>query len=320
MDWLDKEILKALYANARIPLQDLAQKYDLSYNAIKKRVKNLEKIGAIQEYTVDLSRNMLGGDRLLAIISTDGTEDVKTLVDQIGNHSFISGSSRRGHQLYEAQAIVCGAPEFFELKQFLESLDSVTAVEIHPYKWFVPGALPQSKVRTRGKKVKFSKTQLRVLQCLTDDVRMSVSEIAKRTGLTSRRISNSLRELQEGGGVHFTIRVTWATTSTVALGLWISYNEKKVTVSEIGDWLQEQFPLEFMAMIVYLDEPKVHASFCVAGVADLSKVTEIIQTVRAAPFAEFVEDNIVTKQSYSSGIYPGRSPILLDEMFKEAGL
>ena len=60
VDWLDKAIVMELYGNARVPLQDLARKYDRSFNAIKKRVKNLEAVGAIQEYTVELSLNMLG--------------------------------------------------------------------------------------------------------------------------------------------------------------------------------------------------------------------------------------------------------------------
>lgn len=46
----------------------------------------------------------------------------------------------------------------------------------------------------------------------------------------------------------------------------------------------------------------------------------IITIAIAAPFAEFVEDHLDSMQSYSSGIYHGRSRILLDEMFKEAGL
>lgn len=317
MDWLDKAIVLELHGNARVSHQDLARKYDLSFNAIKKRVKTLEEVGAIQEYTVELSLNMLGADNLYAGISTDGTENMKALVDQIGNHLFIRFCYRTGNQRYEAQAVVRGAPEFFELKQFLESLDSVTTVEIHPSMWSMPGAPPQSKSRTRGKKVKFTQTQLRVLRCLSDDVRMPVSDIVKRTGLTGRRIKNSLRDLQEGGGVHFTIRFNWITTRTVALDLLVRFDKRKTTTKDIATWFQEHYPLEFWVLIVWLDEPTVIASL---NVADLTKVVEITQTVRATPFAEFVEDRIIPLQSYSSGAYRGPSQTMLEEMFKEAGL
>ena len=64
VDWLDKAIVLELHGNARVSHQDLARKYDLSFNAIKKRVKTLEEVGAIQEYTVELSLNMLGADNL----------------------------------------------------------------------------------------------------------------------------------------------------------------------------------------------------------------------------------------------------------------
>lgn len=317
MDWLDKAIVLELYGNARIPFQDLAKKYDQSFNTIKNRVKKLEKEKVIQDYTVELSLNMLGAEMLQAIITTDGTENINALTRAIGNHRLIRHTERFSYQSYDAQAVVCGTKEFFELKQFLESLPSVVNVEIHPFMWISPDAPPQSKVRTRGKKVEFTHNQLRILQCLTKDVRMPVSELAKQTGLTTRRVRSILRELEEEGGVHFTIRMSWVSDSTIALCFAIRFNERKVTVSEIVAWFQEQFPLEFWGMIVWLDEPTISTAL---NVADLTKVAEITSKVKAAGFAESIEDFVMTSAFSSSSHYRGPSQTRLDEMFKEAGL
>ena len=281
------------------------------------RLRKLEKEGAIQEYTVELSLNMLGADYVYAVITTDGTENMQALVDQIGNYRLVRFCYRTGNRRYESQAVIRGTTEFFELKQFLESLHQVTKVEIHPFIWITPDAPPQSKVRTRGQKVEFTLNQLRVLQCLADNVRIPVSEIVNRTGLTIRRVRSILRELQEGGGVHLTIRMNWLTTSTVALDLLIRFDERKTTVADIVVWFQEHYPLEFWGMVVWLDEPTIIAGL---NVADLTKVAEITQLVRAEPFAELVEDQVITIQSFTTGQYRGPSQIQLEEMFKEAGL
>ncbi len=317
VDWLDKAIVLELYGNARISFQDLAKKFDQSFNTIKNRVKKLEKGGVIQEYTVELSLNMVGADYLYAVIRTDGTEDIQALIETIGNHRLIRHTGRYGYQAYDAQAVVRGSIEFFELKQFLESLPSIKHVEIHPFMWILPDAPPQSKVRSRGKKVEFTLNQLRVLQCLSKDVRMPVSKLAKQTGLTTRRVRSILRELHDGGGVHFTIRMNWLSVNIVILGFLIRFNEKKVTVSDIVSWFQEQFSLEFWGMVVWLDEPTVIASL---NVADLSKVAEITRKVKAAGFAESVEDSVVTSAFYAPSHYRGPSQTRLEEIFKEAGL
>ncbi len=317
MDWLDKAIVLELYGNARIPYQDLAKKYDQSFNTIKNRVKKLEKGGVIQEYTVELSLNMIGADHLFVAITTDGKEDIKALIETIGNHRLIRHSERFDYQSYGAQTVVCGTTEFFELKQFLESLPSVKKVEIHPIKLIMPDAPPQSKVRTRGKKVEFTLNQLRVLQCLTKDVRMPVSELANQTGLTARRVRRILGELQEGGGVHFTIRMNWISVSTVVLDITMRFNEKKVTASDIVGWFHKQFPLEFWGGFVWLDEPIVNASL---NIADLTKVVEITRKVKAAGFAESVEDSVTTSAFHAPTHYRDPSQTRLAELFKEAGL
>ncbi|MFX1342161.1 MAG: winged helix-turn-helix transcriptional regulator, partial [Promethearchaeota archaeon] len=227
MDWLDKALLMELYGNSRISFQDLATKFHLTFNAIKYRVKKLEEIGVIQEYTVELSLEMLGLEPLSIGITTDDTEDMKALIDEIGNHRLVRQAIRVGNKYYGASAYATGTKEFFELKQFLESLNGVTNVEIHPVVSIIPDAPPLSKGKSRGQKVTFTKNQLHVLWCLTEDVRMSVGEIAKRVNLTPRRVSKILQDLQEGGGVHFTARINMLALGDVALSLIIHYNEKE---------------------------------------------------------------------------------------------
>lgn len=317
MNWLDKALLWQLFGNARISYQDLARKYNLSFNTIKNRVKKLEETGAIQEYTVELSLAMLGLEPLSGIITTDGTENMKALIDQMGSHRLVRMVCRLGNRCYAAFIFVAGTSDFFELKTFLESLDSVTMVELHPLKGFALDAPPHSKARSRGQKITFTKTQLQVLKCLTENVRMSVGEIAKRTSLTPRRISKILRDLQEGGGVHFTIRIDYLALGDLVLELHIHFDESKTTANEIFAWFQEHYSAEFWNAAQWLDEPVVVVELLID---DLTRVGEITSVVREASFVESVDDFLVTPQTYVKMHYRDPSQHGLDELFKEAGL
>ncbi len=260
---------------------------------------------------------MLGLEPINVIIETDGSEHIESLIDQIGKLKPIRMITRFSNRIYGAFAFVAGTADFFELKVNLESFNPVTRVTIHPTLGITPDAPPKSKARSRGQKVVFTQNQLRVLKCLTENVRMPIGEIAKRTHLTSRRISKILRELQDGGGVHFTIRMNYLALGDINLELIIRYDESKTGFNEIVRWFQEHYPIEFWSAAQFLDEPTIEISLLVE---DPTKVGEITNIVREATFSESVDDYMITSQSYVRMHYRDPSQHHLDELFKEAGL
>ena len=315
VDFLDKALVWELMANARISVQELAKKYDMSFNTIKDRISKLEKSGTISEYTIELSLEMLGAELVSMDIYTDGSENIRSFVDQIGKHPLVRLSHRVSGKLYGATAVIAGTREFFELKQFIESLDAVIKVDFHPFTWVVPEAPSKSRVRTRGCKLTFTKNQLRVLKCLLDDVRMPVTEIARRTAMTPRRVTNTLRELQDGGGVHFTLNINYV--DEVELILRIRFNETTTSVNQIVDWFQEHYPLEFWGGALFLDEPVYTALIYSGPNKDLG---ELIRKVREASFSESVEDRLVLWDPKLKPQYRGPAHHRLEAMIKDAGL
>jgi Lrp/AsnC family leucine-responsive transcriptional regulator len=317
VDWLDKALLWQLFGNARISYQALARKFNLSFNAIKNRVKKLEADGVIQEYTVELSLAMLGLEPLDVSVTTDGSEKIKELIDQIGNHRLVRMAYRLQNQKYAAFAFVAGTTDFFELKGFLESLNSVTDVGLHPILAIAPDAPPHSKARTRGQKMVFTKNQLRVMKCLTENVRMPVSEIANQLDLSPRRVGKILRDLEEGGGVHFTIRINMYALGDVLLSLVIWYDDAKTSAAEIVSWFRDHYKHEFWNATQRLDEPTIEI---VLILDNPTKAADITRVVREAPFVERVEDVVATPQTYVKVHYRDPSQHRLEELFKDAGL
>ena len=60
MDNKDREILRALQQNGRVTNQDLASKVSLSPSPCLRRLRNLEKSGAIRGYSADIDAKAYG--------------------------------------------------------------------------------------------------------------------------------------------------------------------------------------------------------------------------------------------------------------------
>jgi DNA-binding Lrp family transcriptional regulator len=62
IDELDKKILALLSNNSRIEYKELSKKLNLTANAIKYRIKNLERTGVIRGYTISINIKEIGYD------------------------------------------------------------------------------------------------------------------------------------------------------------------------------------------------------------------------------------------------------------------
>ena len=84
MDPIDKNILTDLMINCRTTYQEMALKYNLSANAIKKRINNMISKGVIEQFTISLSLEMIDAEIMMSIVHTDGTEDEEKFIIEIG--------------------------------------------------------------------------------------------------------------------------------------------------------------------------------------------------------------------------------------------
>jgi Lrp/AsnC family leucine-responsive transcriptional regulator len=80
LDAIDREILIALQANARLPNNDLATAVGLSPSPCLRRVRRLEKAGVITGYSALLSRTQVGIG-LTAFVSVDIERNRKAETD-----------------------------------------------------------------------------------------------------------------------------------------------------------------------------------------------------------------------------------------------
>ncbi len=99
VDEKDLEVIKALQADARVPLLGIAKKLRMSESAVRKRVKRLEHDGVIERYTAVVNPSKLGfnavaivgldvvPDKYLAIVEALAKlDEVKGVMTSTGDH------------------------------------------------------------------------------------------------------------------------------------------------------------------------------------------------------------------------------------------
>ncbi|NHI88946.1 MAG: winged helix-turn-helix transcriptional regulator [Candidatus Thorarchaeota archaeon] len=315
MDPLDWALICELCGNARMSYQVLARKLSISPNTVKHRINRLHKQKVIVGFGVLVSMEMLGAEDVLGVIVTDGTEKAMEFIKQIiARWPIVNCCYRTSDRRYEYWARVSGASETLGLKMYLEGLNGVTDVEMRPVVYLSPNMPPNSIMNTRGKKVVFTQHQLQVLRCLYQDARLPVSQIAQQTGFTHRRVRKILRELEEGGGIHFVVGFDAFALGDMEYRLKICYDDAQTTGPDIIMALYEKYPEAFWWATITTNQPIIDVGLLIDRPG---KGMPIIQDLKESPFIKSIED-FVSYPRVIGNISPLRRR--LEEILIEAGL
>ncbi|MFX1416979.1 MAG: winged helix-turn-helix transcriptional regulator, partial [Promethearchaeota archaeon] len=247
---------------------------------------------------------LIDAEFVSGIVYSDGSENQNKFVEAMGSHSVI-------HHVSPLVSVSGGAYHIFgqyqgpkmllDLGQYLRGLESVTDVKLHPT-LFPP-----------GRKIELTKLELRVLSCLIKNPRMQISGIAEGAGLSTRMARKVLRQLEDGGGVRFTVRWDVNAGDNVSFWIAIQWDPKSFSHEDIKERLANEFPGEYWTSFVAATEPTVFARFVVD---DLRSAYHIVGQVRQAPYVETTEVFVC----YSTAAFPWLGESLLEEMMVEAGV
>jgi DNA-binding Lrp family transcriptional regulator len=287
--------------------QSLSGKLDLSVNAIKKRVEKLESDGIILKFVIYPSLAMLDAEMMLGILTLDNKPHGDELLDYLGSNNMIFGTS----YLFNRDILIfgeyIGAMGLAEIRKFLKQTDGVQDIELH------------TLLLERGSQCDLSDQDLIVLRELYDDPRIPISEIAKRTNLTPRRVRKILnRFLGEGGSkpeyaiqkasigddrtsqACFHFRLNWnlnAGGKTAYINL-IRWDEGKGDMGIIVNWIKKLYPDEFWYAYASATESVIFAVFLVDH---FREAEEIAKQLLEGPNVNFVRPLF----GYPTKTFPG---------------
>ncbi|MFW9944013.1 MAG: Lrp/AsnC family transcriptional regulator [Candidatus Sifarchaeia archaeon] len=299
MDLIDKLILYDLSANCRMSYQALANRHQMSANAVKKRVSKLEEMGVIVQYVVELTPTMIDAETLLAVVSTDGTQNEEEFANQIGSNPLVFDVDPLTGAIYLVFADYTSPAEMSELGRFLRGLKGVLSVELH------------TLLRSQNqRKDEFTALQLRVLAALMEDARMPLVSIARKTGLTTRRVRRTVQELLDSNGVQFTLKWNPEASKGIPFIVRIEFDESKTELVDCGKWLRERFPIPLWEVMMSSSEPTIFAYFVAQDQTHLELLTREVRG------GEFVK-SVVTFVNKPTRVFPGPRNHRLTEMLKQ---
>lgn len=277
MDSIDKGILLALDRDCRMSYQAMSSELGISPNAVRKRLTNLLEYGIIEEFVVLLRPAMTGCEYLVALIHTDGQEDEEEMINYFGSNLGLVQAGQvvtSSNRLYFVNAEYENTHNLKELATFFRSNKHVTHVELHP----IP--------TPHGEKFAIKRLHLQVLKLLLEDARMPVYSIAKRLGITSRRVSRALKEMQESDAFWFSARWNLSLGNNTEFYLKIIYDERTASKEIADTWLRENYPSEYWFSFYSAMEPVMFAKF----VTEHFREAELIaRNVKKAPFSNTVD-------------------------------
>ncbi|MFX0211391.1 MAG: winged helix-turn-helix transcriptional regulator [Candidatus Hodarchaeota archaeon] len=268
MDELDKKILVTLFQNCRTAYRVIAQFNGVSTNTIKKRVKKLIDMGVIADFIVDLSLEMVDGERCYAFITTNGTEEEECFIQQIGltpSVRYIAQISGGAYIIFATY--IDGSRGLSKIRAYLRGLSVVQKVEIHPL------------LESRGSKTELNTIQLMVLRQLAEDPRMPICEISRRTNLTSRTVRRVVKDFINGDSIELTIRWNLNGWDSIAFLVQIHWDERMMDHKIIHGMLQNQFPIGYWRLVSFASaiSPTLFAVFVVNDLKSLDQITKEIR-------------------------------------------
>ncbi len=257
----------------------------------------MEGSGVILRYAVELTPSMIDAEVLLAVVSTDGSQDEDDFVNLIGNNPLVFDVSPLTGATYLIFADYISSEELSELGRFMRALQGVQSVELH------------TLLRFRERKMdEFTGLQLRVLEVLAEDARMPVVNIAEKTGLTSRRVRKIVQELLDSNGVRLTLKWNPEASKGIPFITRIAFIESKITPTDLERWLLDEFPVPLWEVMMSSSDPTIFAYFVAR---DQTHLEQIVRDVRRAEFVK----SVVSFVNKPTRVFLGPRNYRLTEMF-----
>jgi DNA-binding Lrp family transcriptional regulator len=303
LDAIDRTIIQMAYANCRISYEALARIVKLTPNAVKNRVHNLIDNRVLSQFLITYAPGAIDAESYQAVVLTTGMENSADFVKVMGANPMVGHIStiatvKGGAYLVWGEFI--GTEMLHEVSTFLRNLEEVQDVDLY--------VVLSNHEHLTGE---FSNLHLKVLRVLRTNPLMQTSEIAQKTNLSPKTVRRALHEITEDGKVKFIARPDLAAGSLVNIHIRMYWNEKKISLQKLLEWLNGKYPIEFHSPFASATEPMMIAEFVVS---DLQEAERISNEIRQADFI----DSSTTMVAFASGKFPYLSQIKLNELLDQA--
>ncbi len=259
-----------LASNCRVSFTDLAKKYDVSVNTIKKRVEDLVEEGVIVAFDVQISLNNLGAS--FAVVTMNLTPEwSRESIQELGKHPNIYGIASGIQSEAFALVLYRSNQELTQVVDLLISSTGVSATETIPLLPPLTGRMVSSTKSIDNLK----KIDWKILQKLRWNGRMQLGDLADNVGSSPASVRKRLKFMRDNGLIEETILVNPGVSQGMvvmfALGLPGLSSEIQHDMDVL---LSKEFPDNYWLSWRVADRSNVLLTFQVSSTRDVLQIRE----------------------------------------------
>jgi DNA-binding Lrp family transcriptional regulator len=280
LDSKDLEIIKNLNVNGRMPLTTIANKVNLSLNAVKKRIAKLEEEGVIKGYSCELSFGILGEETGLARIKvSQNIESIQDIIDIIGNHKLVFtvgvgiGNNIIAVFTYKASS------EVVELENWIKSIENIETAEI-----FLLLSRPIEDPPT------IAPADYKIIAELRTNGRMSLQTLSERTQISTRTLKKRIEKMTSSGQIYFSTFLSPGSSEELIIFTIFCTLKLEANKIEFFQQVMRNFTENLWVGWIVIEKPVVIATFFAPSIKVIRQVEEELKQ----KFSEIVTIDTIT--------------------------
>ncbi len=197
MDRTDIVLSKILLANSRTPYRDLADKLNLSANAVHQRIQSLIDAGVIRKFTTKISLAALQAITVV-IYGVSEAEVLCKVHETLGIHDSVYWVGHAGGNWVYVGGYLRNLSGIEDLVAYIKKEADIPnpIVGIYPQ---TPSTQPFDVEKT------LSSLDRKILFCLANDSRKPIADVAEESGVTAKTVRRRLAAMEKRGLVEFSM-------------------------------------------------------------------------------------------------------------------
>ena len=180
MDELDVKILKLLWEDGRMPLQEVAKKVGLSNTGVHKRLRSMKDREELNGFSIVLNSDKIFNSAVISIRARKKRREViKILGELSGVMHIVSGIGGR----YYSEIWYGDEYELKDKVNYIKRLTGAYRIDVYHHK--------------KVENLELSPLDWKILLVLKRDARRPFKEVAKEIGISSKTVAKRCRKLEE---------------------------------------------------------------------------------------------------------------------------
>jgi DNA-binding Lrp family transcriptional regulator len=193
MDKTDIILVMHLLNNSRMSNRELAEKLNLSVNAVHKRIQTLKEQGVIRKFTAKASLFALSGVITIQIYGVSTASSFEDLPEKIHKNDSIYWLALAGGSYLYIGAYLRNLSALEPLMDFIKK----EAKMPNPIVGIVGLPFPLPNVPTQSPNMVLSTLDRKIIHALRNDSRKAISDIAEELGVSAKTIRRRLSNMAD---------------------------------------------------------------------------------------------------------------------------